>query len=772
MVRASVLGYPRIGLNRELKKATEAHWAGKLSEEELLKTGAELRARHWKIQTDAGLDYVPTNDFSYYDHVLDHSVLFNVIPDRYQGHGLGPLATYFAMARGLQRPATDSTPAVDVTSQEMVKWFDSNYHYMRPELSNNTEFKLTSSRPVDEFNEAKAAGVKNPRPVILGPVSFLHLGKAAHDSQGLDTIDLLNKLLPVYVELLEQLGKAGAEWVQIDEPVLVYELSEKVQAAFKPAYEALAKAQGRPKVLLASYFGELGPNASTVFQLPVDGIHVDLVRAPQQLDSVVSSLKPEQTISLGLVDGRNIWIADLNAAISTVSSVVAKVGADRVFVATSSSLLHTPNSVSAESKISDEIKQWLAFAQEKVREVVVIATAAKSGSETVKEEIEKNVKALEARASSKLTNVAEVRQRVASATPEISRRKSPFSIRCEEQKKKLNLPIFPTTTIGSYPQTKEIRQNRLKFTKGEISEKEYDAFINKEIELVIEFQEKVGLDVLVHGEPERNDMVQYFGERMSGFAFTSNGWVQSYGSRYVRPPIIVGDVSRPHAMTVKESTYAQSITKKPVKGMLTGPVTCLRWSFPRNDLSLSEQCKQLAFALRDEVVDLEKAGIYVIQVDEPGIREGCPLRKTDWPAYLDYAVESFKITTSGVTDATQIHSHFCYSDFNEIFQALKDLDADVISIEASKSDLKLLNVFERENYSSGIGPGLYDIHSPRVPPQSEFEEKIRDILKYLPPANLWINPDCGLKTRQWPEVEAALTNMVQATIKIRAEYEK
>jgi 5-methyltetrahydropteroyltriglutamate--homocysteine methyltransferase len=638
----------------------------------------------------------------------------------------------------------------------MVKWFDSNYHYVKPTFQDGQTFKLSENpKPVAEFLEAKEAGILT-RPVLVGPVSFLALGKADRD-QSVDPISLLDKLLPVYVELLEKLKAAGAEYVQIDEPVLVYDLPQKVKDAFKPAYEKLV-GSNLPKAIVATYFGDVVHNFDAIAGLSnVHGLHIDLVRNPEQLESVVSKLGSNQVLSVGVVDGRNIWKTNFKTAIEKVETAVQKLGKDRVIVATSSSLLHTPHSLDSEKKLPAE--------------VVVIAKAVNDGPAAVREALEANAKSMQARASSERTNNKAVKDRQASVTPEQHERKSAFPERYAQQKKHLSLPTFPTTTIGSFPQTKEIRIQRNKFTKGEITAEEYEKFIEKEIEDVIKIQDELDLDVYVHGEPERNDMVQYFGERLDGYVFTTKGWVQSYGSRCVRPPIIVGDISRPAPMTVKESKYAASVSKKPMKGMLTGPITCLRWSFPRDDVHQSVQAQQLALALRDEVVDLEAAGIFVIQVDEPALREGLPLRAgTEREKYLSWAVDSFKLACAGVQDSTQIHSHFCYSEFQDFFHAIAALDADVLSIENSKSDAKLLKVFEDKAYPRHIGPGVYDIHSPRVPSEQEIKDRLAEMLTYLKPEQLWVNPDCGLKTRQWKETKAALTNLVNAAKFYREKY--
>ncbi|KIJ56602.1 hypothetical protein M422DRAFT_22757 [Sphaerobolus stellatus SS14] len=764
MVASSVLGFPRIGANREIKKAVEAYWAGKISSEELTKAAAEVKKASWTSVKGKGVTYVPSGEFSLYDHVLDHSVQFNVIPARYTGQGLSDLDIFFAMGRGRQ------ADGVDVPAGEMKKWFDSNYHYVVPELSDVVDFKLKYNKAVQEYKEAKALGVET-RPVVLGPISYLVLGKASRDAPaGYETLSLLPKLLPIYSQLLSELKEAGAEWVQIDEPILVFDNAINFQAEYATAYAALSKVA--PKILLTTYFGRLENNLDFAVKLPVAGIHIDLAREPAQFDQVLAAVKPTNLVlSLGLVNGRNIWKTDLSAAIAIANKAVEALGADRVIVATSSSLLHTPVTLASENKLTPEQKDWFSFALEKAGEVATIA-AVVSGSQDaeVAAALEANKASIAARRAFEKNSDDSVRKRVAAITPESLNRQNPFPIRLEAQKKHLALPKFPTTTIGSFPQTKEIRSARAKLTKGQITEEEYDEFIKKEIQAVVAFQEKVGLDLLVHGEPERNDMVQYFGERLNGFVFTQNGWVQSYGSRYVRPPIIVSDVSRPTPMTVKWSSYAQSLTKKPMKGMLTGPVTILNWSFPRVDVSREIQSKQLALALRDEVVDLEKAGIQAIQVDEPAIREGLPLRRVDWDNYLTWAVDSFKLATAGVTDATQTHSHFCYSDFNDIFPSIQRLDADVISIEASKSDLKLLTAFKQYGYSNDIGPGVYDIHSPRVPSEEEIKDKIKNFLELIPSQHLVINPDCGLKTRGWKETEASLQNLTNAAKWARENY--
>ncbi|KAI1753821.1 cobalamin-independent methionine synthase [Xylaria castorea] len=766
MVQSAVLGFPRMGVNRDLKKATEAYWAGNLSQADLLAEAKRLRLAHWKIQKDAGVDVIPSNDFALYDQILAQIQDFGAVPERYSSAGLDRVDEYFAMGRGHQKGG------VDVPSLEMVKWFDSNYHYVKPTLQDNQTFTLSSSpKAVNEFTEAKEAGIVT-RPVLVGPVSFLHLGKADR-GQSVNPIDLLDKLLPVYEQLLTQLKQAGAETVQIDEPVLVFDLPAKAKAAFKPTYEKLASLGDKiPKLVFTTYFGDIVHNLEA---LPKDiyAVHIDLVRNPEQLDTVAAALSPKTILSAGVVDGRNIWKTNFKRAIETVESAIQKLGKDRVIVATSSSLLHTPHTLASEKKLDSEIADWFSFASEKAVEVAIIAKAVTEGPASVKDALEANAKSMNARATSKRTNNPQVKDRQSKIQASDYDRKSEFPNRISQQQEKLKLPLFPTTTIGSFPQTKEIRVQRSKFTKKDITEAQYDKFIEQEIDMNVKIQDELDLDVYVHGEPERNDMVQYFGERLDGYAFTTHAWVQSYGSRCVRPPIIVGDISRPAPMTVKESKYAVSVSKKPMKGMLTGPVTCLRWSFPRDDVHQSVQAEQLALALRDEVVDLEKAGIDVIQVDEPALREGLPLRSgKEREAYLDWAVKAFRLSTVGVEDSTQIHSHFCYSEFQDFFHAIAALDADVLSIENSKSDSKLLSVFVDEAYPRHIGPGVYDIHSPRVPSEQEIKDRIEEMLQYLKPEQLWINPDCGLKTRQWKETKEALVNMVNAAKFFRTKYAK
>lgn len=709
--------------------------------------------------------------FTLYDHVLDASNTFGIIPDKYAKSGLNPLDTYFAMARGHQKGS------VDLPATEMQKWFDSNYHFLVPEVSEKTNFRLNDTKPVDDFVEAKQAGY-NGRPVLVGPITLLALSKADADAQqaDFDPVTLVSKLTPAYAELLEKLGQAGAEWVQIDEPILCMDRAAKYAEQFKSTYAALAKAAPSVKLLLATYFGRLESNLDFVKELPVAGLHIDLDRAPEQIDTVVPHFANKTTtISLGLVSGRNVWKTDLNAALKTAQKAVELLGGDRnrVIIASSSSLLHTPITVKNETKLSPEVIDWFSFATEKCGEVATL-TAALKDPNSASSILSTNEKSIKARRDFEQNSDPAVRQRLANVKPEDLKRQSAFKQRREVQNKHLNLPLFPTTTIGSFPQTKEIRSYRARFNKGEITQDEYEKFLEDEIKFVVEKQEALDLDVLVHGEPERNDMVQYFGELLDGFAFTQNAWVQSFGSRYVRPPIVVSDVSRPKAMTVRWSSYAQSLTKKTMKGMLTGPVTILNWSFPRADISKEIQAKQIALALRDEVNDLEKAGIRSIQEDEPALREGLPLREAEHKAYLDWAVAAFRLSTSGVGDETQIVSHFCYSDFanRQIMQSILDLDADMISIENSKSDAKILRVFQNFEYANDIGPGVFDIHSPRVPSSEEMFNRLKAFSAYLPVERLWCNPDCGLKTRSWDEAAAQCKNMVEAAKRARTELAK
>ncbi|KAI8384147.1 5-methyltetrahydropteroyltriglutamate-homocysteine S-methyltransferase [Blakeslea trispora] len=769
MVVATNLGFPYVGAKRELKKSVEAYWSGKISGDELKTAYQKIQEANWKVQKEQGIEHIPSGEYTLYDRVLDTAHQFTVIPKRYQ-HIKDPLQQFFAMGRGLQKPATETTEKVDVPAQEMKKWFDTNYHFIVPEFEPNQEFKLQNPRAVEQYNFAKSLGIET-RPVIVGPVSFLYLGKAAEGFDAFDTLSLLPKVLPLYIDLLNQLQAAGAQWVQIDEPALILDLPEHAKTAFAEAYKTI-KASVSIKTLVAAYFGRVENNVAGL--LPhVDAIHLDLVRAPQELDAVLPLLNNSQVLSLGLVDGRNIWINNIAQSLQLAEKAVSALGKDRVFIAPSCSLAHSPYSTVFEKKIGEknpELLSWLSFSVEKAKEIATIASAINNGADSVKDALASNAAAIESRRTSAQTTNPAVRDRAAKIPAEAWKRPDEFKVRREAQVKKLNLPLFPTTTIGSFPQTKEIRVTRQKFNKSEISAADYDAFIKKEMKMMVDFQEEVGLDVFVHGEPERNDMVEHFGHLLHGYDFTENGWVVSYGSRCVKPPVIFGDVSRRGPMTVDETVYAQSLTKKPMKGMLTGPVTMMKWSFVRDDIPLKDVCVQIGLALRDEVVDLESAGIPCIQVDEPAIREGLPIRRADWDAYLDWSVACFRLSTAGVRNETQIHTHMCYSDFNDIFDAIAALDADVITIENSKSDEKLLKIFEVKKYPNEIGPGTYDIHSPRVPSVDEIKQKVADMLKYIEHQYLWVNPDCGLKTRGWAETKAALINMVEVAKYYRSQY--
>ncbi len=764
MATAHNLGFPRIGAHRELKRAVEGYWKGDLTKDELIESARALRASHWTEQQDLGLDVVPSNDFSYYDQVLDACAMVGAVPERFPWDGdTVDLDTYFAMARGLQEKDLEGEGS-GVQAMEMTKWFDTNYHYIVPEFSRDTTFSLSSTKPVDEYEEAKERGVET-RPVLVGPVSFLLLGKTQEDD--LDALDLLDDLLPVYAEVLQALADAGAEAVQLDEPTLVLDLSDEARAAFTHAYEVLSDAADLD-LHVATYFGGLEDNLPTALDLPVDALHLDLVRGAGQLEEALDHGVPDDlALSLGVVDGRNVWRADLDALLETVETAVDALGTDRVLVGPSCSLLHVPVDLDTEPALDEEMKLWLAFAKQKIEEIVALAERVDGNEAATEPLFEKSRKAHEARAQSDWINDAAVQDRVAGIDASMAQRTSPHSKRRTIQRDALDLPTLPTTTIGSFPQTDDVRRMRAQYKKEEISREEYEEFIEEQIADTIAAQEEIGLDVLVHGESERGDMVEYFGRQLDGFLFTENGWVQSYGTRCVRPPVIAGDVSRPEPMTTRWLSYANDQTDKPVKGMLTGPVTMLQWSFVRDDQPRAETCRQIALAIRDEVVDLEAAGIQAIQIDEPAFREGLPLRESQWDEYLDWAVECFRLASCGVDDETQIHTHMCYSEFNDIIEAIADMDADVISVEASRSKMELLDSFDEFDYPNEIGPGVYDIHSPRVPSVEEMETLIRKALEVLDPEQMWVNPDCGLKTRRWVEVRPSLENMVQAAENVR-----
>ncbi|MER3416285.1 MAG: 5-methyltetrahydropteroyltriglutamate--homocysteine S-methyltransferase [Gemmataceae bacterium] len=764
MVTTANLGFPRIGTARELKKALEAYWSEELSATGLAEACAHLRRQRWQMQAEAGLDFIPSNDFSLYDHVLDTVALTGAVPARY-----GPVGTqvtleqYFAMARGVAGTASDRP---EVPAMEMTKWFDTNYHYIVPEFQRGQTFRLASRKPFEEYAEALHLGIRT-RPVVLGPVSFLLLGKMRDGADS--TLDLLDHLLPVYRHVLGELGQLGAEWVQIDEPCLVLDLDGRARAAFAQAYSALAGQSRTPRIMLTTYFGPLRDNLPWAVRLPVAGLHLDVTRAADELDELLRQAPGDMVISLGIVDGRNVWRTDLDKAVDLVQQCQRTLGHERIVVAPSCSLLHVPVDLALETELDEELRSWLAFARQKLDELVVIKRALVEGRAAVAEEWEACRRALaKKRTSGRIVN-ASVRQRIAELTEDMYRRRSPYATRRTLQRSRLQLPILPTTTIGSFPQTREVRAARAAYQAGRKSRDEYEAFLRREIERAVRFQEEIGLDVLVHGEFERTDMVEYFAEQLAGIAVTRHGWVQSYGSRCVRPPIIYGDVYRPRPMTVTWAQYTQSLTERPVKGMLTGPVTILQWSFVRDDQPRSETCKQLALAIRDEVLDLEAAGMPVIQIDEPALREGLPLRREAWNDYLAWAVRCFRLASSGVRDQTQIHTHMCYSEFNDIIEAIADMDADVISIESSRSQMELLGAFVHRKYPNEIGPGVYDIHSPRVPSVEEMAALIRKALQVLDPEQVWVNPDCGLKTRRWEEVRPALANMVSAARVVRTE---
>ncbi len=750
------LGFPRIGLKREMKRAVEAYWQGAIDREQLEQTGRMLRRRHLEIQAKAGLDLISVGDFSWYDHVLDSSCLVGCIPERF-GHrgGMVDLDTYFRMARG-RAPSGEPQPACELT-----KWFDTNYHYLVPELTKKMDFSLSSEKLFAEYKEAREIVGERAKPVLLGPLSWLYLGKC--QGEDFDKLELLPRLLPVYGEILTRLKAQGAQWVQIDEPVLVLDLTWKWRAAFERAYHQL-QVKGL-NLLLTVYFGPLEDNLKLACELPVAGLHVDAVRAPEELMQVHDWLPAHKVLSIGIIDGRNIWRADLDRAWQTLEPLRSR---PNLWLAPSCSLLHVPVDLSAETGLDKALKSWLAFAVQKLDELVLLKQALVQGPGGASWEASRQ--AIRSRQGSERVVRPKVRQRLKEITPTMEQRLSSYPLRRQAQREHLKLPLLPTTTIGSFPQTAEIRARRRAFRSGEIGAADYAAFLKEQIALTVKQQEAYGLDVLVHGEPERSDMVEYFAEQLEGFAVTENGWVQSYGSRCVKPPIIYGDVERTQPMTTDWIRYAQSLTTKPMKGMLTGPVTMLQWSFVRDDQPRQDTCLQIALALRDEVVDLEGVGIGVIQIDEPALREGLPLRRKHWPAYLDWAVRAFRIASCGVRDETQIHTHMCYSEFNDIIEAIAALDADVITIEAARSKMELLAAFAGFEYPNEIGPGVYDIHSPNVPTVAEMVALLEKAAEKIPIDRLWVNPDCGLKTRQWPEVEAALTRLVEAASILRRNY--
>ncbi len=760
------LGYPRVGSQKELKKANEQYWSGKINQQKLQVVASNIKKANWNTQLEAGIDLIPCNDFSYYDHVLDTSIMVNAIPERYfpviENRANTELDLYFAMARGYQKEG------LDITAMGMTKWYDTNYHYIVPEFTKNQKFSFFSEQVLKEFYEAKEALKQTPKVVLLGPVSYLLSGK--EKEEGFHRIELLDRLLLVYETILTKLENYGANWIQFDEPCLVTILNDNERKAVAKTYEFLRRKFPFLKLMLATYFDCTGENIEVAVNLQIDVLHVDLVRCPSQLDDLLDSTfkKATTTLSLGLVDGRNIWKNDYKKSLSFIHKAVDVLGESRVMIAPSCSLLHVPIDLDLEKKLNHQIKNWLAFAKQKLHELLDLKTIA--GGIEAGDAIEKfreNQNAIQSRRESTLIHKNHVKLRLSKIQPEDFARSQPFNLRQKIQFDTLQLPLMPTTTIGSFPQTEEVRTARAKFKKGELSTLEYENFIKKETEETVRFQEEIGLDVLVHGEFERNDMVEYFGELLEGFAFSENGWVQSYGSRCVKPPIIFGDVERKEAMTVRWTSFAQSLTSKWLKGMLTGPVTILQWSFVRDDQPRNDTCMQLALAIRDEVQDLEKAGIKIIQIDEPAIREGLPLRKEDRDYYLNWAIGAFRLSASGVADSTQIHTHMCYSEFNDIIENIAKMDADVITIETSRSQMELLDAFVDFKYPNEIGPGVYDIHSPRVPSKEEIIQLLNKALKVLPLRNVWVNPDCGLKTRKWPETKLALENMVGAAKYIR-----
>jgi len=762
MAVAHNLGFPRIGGDRELKKAVEAYWKGDINVDSLRQVGRELRAKHWQIQKDAGLDLVPVGDFAWYDQVLTHSLTFGVVPERFVKAGEKPtLDTLFAMGRGV----VESSCCGGAHAQEMTKWFDTNYHYLVPELTADQEFSLSWEQLFEEVDEALELG-HNVKPVVIGPLTWLWLGKVKGEE--FNKLDLLDKLLPIYGEIFQRLAAQGVEWVQVDEPILSLDLPQEWKNAFERAYNLL---QREPiKKLVATYFSGLEDNLGLAAALPVDGLHIDLVRAPEQYPTILDRLPAYKVLSLGVVNGRNVWRCDLEKVLETLKHAHERLG-DRLWVAPSCSLLHSPVDLNREDQLDEELKSWLAFAVQKSAEVAILADALNNpDNPKVKAALAESRKVQESRANSPRIHKPEVQVRLAAVTAADSQRKSVFAERIKLQRERLDLPLFPTTTIGSFPQTAEIRGTRLAFRQGKLNEADYKHAMQKEIQHAVKVQEELDLDVLVHGEAERNDMVEYFAEQLDGYLFTRFGWVQSYGSRCVKPAVIFGDLTRPKAMTVEWIEYAQQQTNKIMKGMLTGPVTMLMWSFPREDVSREEQARQLALAIRDEVVDLEAAGIKIIQIDEAAFREGLPLRKAEWKNYLDWATEAFRLTASGVRDETQIHTHMCYSEFNDVIDSIAAMDADVITIETSRSDMELLEAFETFHYPNDIGPGVYDIHSPRVPDSEEMANLLRKAAKRIPVEHLWANPDCGLKTRGWPETKAALEHMVVAAKQLREEY--
>jgi 5-methyltetrahydropteroyltriglutamate--homocysteine methyltransferase len=761
MTTAHCLGFPRIGRDREMKKAVEAYWRKEISQTQLVEMGHAVKKQNWETQKAAGLDWVTVGDFSWYDHVLDTAMMLGVVPQRFGAKDkANEIDTFFRMARG-RAPVGEDAPAL-----EMTKWFDTNYHYMVPELTADQTFSLFSEKLFYEVDEARAAGF-TPKPVLLGPLSFLWLSKVKAGK--FNKLELIEPLLDTYGKILKRFADQNVAWVQLDEPILILDLPQAWKDAFELVY---SKLRADPlKLMLTTYFGALENNTQLACRLPTAGLHIDIVRSPKQLVTVLDQLPAYKVLSVGIVNGRNIWRTNLSAAYDTLSQIKNRIG-DRLWVASSCSLLHSPVDLNSEQKLDSEVKNWLAFSAQKTEEIAILAKALDEGKASCRAAFDASDIAQHSRETSGRIHNAAVKSRLRSISKSMFERDAAFNVRSDIQRQTYNLPLFPTTTIGSFPQTPHIRSLRRDLKAGKITAAQYDAKIKEEIASVVQVQEEIGLDVLVHGEAERNDMVEYFGEQLSGFAFTDMGWVQSYGSRCVKPPIIYGDVSRPHPMTVAWSQYAQSLTQHPMKGMLTGPVTILCWSFVRDDQPKQETAMQIALALRDEILDLEKNGITIVQLDEPAFREGLPLREKDWPQYLDWAVNAFKLSVSGVANSTQIHTHMCYSEFNDVIEFIAAMDADVITIETSRSQMELLEAFEAFSYPNEIGPGVYDIHSPRVPTLNDMVNLLTKAANYIPPSRLWVNPDCGLKTRDWAETKAALKHMVQAAKILRTQFKE
>ncbi|MTC59719.1 5-methyltetrahydropteroyltriglutamate--homocysteine S-methyltransferase [Providencia rustigianii] len=752
-----ILGFPRVGLKRELKRAQEDYWAGKIDQRALLETGYQLRARHWEQQKNAGVELLPVGDFAWYDQVLTTSLLLGNVPPRHQNEdGSIDLDTLFRVARGR---APTGTPAA---AGEMTKWFNTNYHYIVPEFQQGQTFSLSWTQLFDEVDEALALGHK-VKPVLIGPITYLWLGKVK--GPAFERLSLLNELLPVYQEILSRLAQKGVEWVQIDEPALVLDLPIEWQQAYLQAYQALS---GKTKLLLTTYFDGISHHLDVIKQLPVQGLHVDVVAGKDDIEKLHQALPADWVLSLGLINGRNVWKGDLGEKFQRVKPLL---GLRELWIGSSCSLLHSPIDLNGETRLDAEVKSWFAFALQKCEELALLTKVLNQPTADNIAKLEAYSTPIRARKTSSRVNNLTVAERLAAIQQNDVERASAYESRAERQRQRFNLPLLPTTTIGSFPQTSEIRTLRLDFKKGNVDKLSYRTNISEHIKQAIKEQEILDIDVLVHGEAERNDMVEYFGEHFDGYIFTQNGWVQSYGSRCVKPPVIIGDISRPEAITVEWAKYAQSLTEKPVKGMLTGPVTILCWSFPREDVSRETIAKQIALALRDEVDDLQKAGIGIIQIDEPALREGLPLRRDEWAEYLTWAVDAFKLSAAIAEDETQIHTHMCYCEFNDIMDSIAALDADVITIETSRSDMDLLDAFEHFDYPNEIGPGVYDIHSPNVPNVEWIVALLRKAAKRVPVERLWVNPDCGLKTRGWEETRQALANMVEAAKKLRNEYQ-